>query len=94
MLAIILTINTYFTSILAVPPNLLVIYFSITSGIKEIPEYRFIIIVQAISDILNSVILSIISMVRNISIHYHHIHWFIATAEISHFFAAAFEKDV
>lgn len=67
---IVLTVNTYITSILSIPPNLLMIYLSTTIGIKEIPEYRFIIIVQAVKDILDSAILSIINMVRNFSIRF------------------------
>ncbi|KHN77773.1 hypothetical protein Tcan_14502 [Toxocara canis] len=62
VLGTVLTINTHFTSALSVLPNLLVIYLALTTGINEIPEYRFIIIVQAFNEILNSVTLSIIDM--------------------------------
>ncbi|VDM43386.1 unnamed protein product [Toxocara canis] len=62
LLGTVLVINTHLTSALSVLPNLFVIYLALTTGINEIPEYRFIIIVQAFNEILYSATLSIIEM--------------------------------
>ncbi|VDN35119.1 unnamed protein product [Gongylonema pulchrum] len=56
-------VNTQFTFVLSVFPNLLVIYMATTTRIREIKQFRIIIAIQSVIEILSSLILSTFSIV-------------------------------
>ncbi|VDM45263.1 unnamed protein product [Toxocara canis] len=64
MIGKLLTINTHLTTVLCIAPNSLVICLILTTSHEEIREYRLILAVQSVLEVLTCTMLSLLDLVR------------------------------